>query len=182
MQGTLRVRRGPADEWKSCGAALVRPDAFHEVDARDGTVLIGFVDAESELGACSGYACSGRRCSLSSRWPRKPSSANATGLAGSRLERIGCDVPYGARGAPGLLAVTLSSSVGETARSFGAAGCSTMNVFGSIPWVVHVRATITAGCSPKFSAIAEVASDAKPRAAASPRSVLTFIAALLVVD
>jgi len=51
LQGVLRVRRGPADEWKSCGAALVRPDAFHEVDARDGAVLIGFVDAESELGA-----------------------------------------------------------------------------------------------------------------------------------
>jgi len=50
LQGALRVRRGPGDEWKSCGAALVRPDAFHEVDARDGAVLIGFVDAESELG------------------------------------------------------------------------------------------------------------------------------------
>ena len=30
---------------------LVRPDAVHEIDARDTTVLIGFVDAESELGA-----------------------------------------------------------------------------------------------------------------------------------
>ncbi len=39
LQGALRVRRGPADEWKSCGAALIRPDAFHEVDARDGAVL-----------------------------------------------------------------------------------------------------------------------------------------------
>ena len=27
------------------------PDAAHEVDARDNTVLIGFVDSESELGA-----------------------------------------------------------------------------------------------------------------------------------
>ncbi|HZT63343.1 MAG TPA: AraC family transcriptional regulator [Burkholderiales bacterium] len=51
LQGALRVRRGPADEWASCGAALVRPDAFHEVDASAGPVLIGFVDAESELGA-----------------------------------------------------------------------------------------------------------------------------------
>ena len=30
---------------------LVRPDAVHEIDARDTTVVIGFVDAESELGA-----------------------------------------------------------------------------------------------------------------------------------
>ena len=51
LGGALRVRRGPADEWASCGAALVRPDAFHEVDASAGPVLIGFVDAESELGA-----------------------------------------------------------------------------------------------------------------------------------
>ena len=34
-----------------CGAVLVRPDAVHEIDARDTTVLIGFVDSESELGA-----------------------------------------------------------------------------------------------------------------------------------
>jgi AraC-like DNA-binding protein len=51
LQGALRVRRGPAEEWKSCGAALIRPDALHEVDASAGPVLIGFVDAESELGA-----------------------------------------------------------------------------------------------------------------------------------
>jgi hypothetical protein len=34
-----------------CGAALVRADAAHEVDARHVTVLIAFVDPESELGA-----------------------------------------------------------------------------------------------------------------------------------
>jgi AraC-like DNA-binding protein len=49
--GSLRVRGGPAEPWRECGAALVRPDAWHEVDAREGTILIGFVDAESELGA-----------------------------------------------------------------------------------------------------------------------------------
>jgi AraC-like DNA-binding protein len=51
LQGTLLVRRGREDEWTRSGAVLVRPDAVHEIDARDGPVLIGFVDAESELGA-----------------------------------------------------------------------------------------------------------------------------------
>src|SRR5262245_28675925 len=51
MTGNLQIRRGPDDTWLECGAALIRPDAFHEVDARDTNVLIAFVDAESELGA-----------------------------------------------------------------------------------------------------------------------------------
>jgi AraC-like DNA-binding protein len=51
MQGTLRVRGSAAEEWRSCAAVLVRPDAVHEIDARASTVLIGFLDAESELGA-----------------------------------------------------------------------------------------------------------------------------------
>lgn len=51
MEGALLVRGNPRGEWMKCGAFLVRPDAVHEVDARDTTVLIGFVDAESELGA-----------------------------------------------------------------------------------------------------------------------------------
>jgi AraC-like DNA-binding protein len=49
-QGTLRIRSGPKDKWRVCGAALVRPDVLHEVDARGSTLLVGFVDAESELG------------------------------------------------------------------------------------------------------------------------------------
>jgi AraC-like DNA-binding protein len=51
IEGTLLVRGGPQDKWQKCRAVLVRPDALHEVDARDATVLIGFVDSESELGA-----------------------------------------------------------------------------------------------------------------------------------
>ena len=51
MRGTLLIRGRSEDQWLRCGAALVRPDAAHEVDARDTTVLIGFVDSESELGA-----------------------------------------------------------------------------------------------------------------------------------
>jgi AraC-like DNA-binding protein len=51
MRGTLMIRGGSKDPWMKCGAALVRPDATHEVDAPGTTVLIGFVDSESELGA-----------------------------------------------------------------------------------------------------------------------------------
>jgi AraC-like DNA-binding protein len=49
-RGRLRIRSGPGAAWKICGAALVRPDADHEVDARGKTLLIGFIDPESELG------------------------------------------------------------------------------------------------------------------------------------
>jgi hypothetical protein len=39
MKGTLMIRSGREDRWLKCGAALVRPDAVHEVDARNTTVL-----------------------------------------------------------------------------------------------------------------------------------------------
>jgi len=51
MSSTLLIRSDSEDPWMRCSAALVRPDAAHEVDARNTTVLIGFVDSESELGA-----------------------------------------------------------------------------------------------------------------------------------
>lgn len=51
LQGKLRIRSRPEDKWQPCGAALVGPDAPHEVDATDGTVLIAFVDPLSDLGA-----------------------------------------------------------------------------------------------------------------------------------
>jgi AraC-like DNA-binding protein len=54
MRGNLMIRGKSSDPWMRCGAALVRPDAAHEVDARDTTVVIGFVDSESELGAALG--------------------------------------------------------------------------------------------------------------------------------
>jgi len=50
LRGHLLIRGSAKGEWRKCGAALVRPDAAHEVDARSTTVLIGFVDSESELG------------------------------------------------------------------------------------------------------------------------------------
>lgn len=50
LRGKLRVR-GKGTAWVTCGAVLVRPDANHEVEARDTSVLIAFVEPESDLGA-----------------------------------------------------------------------------------------------------------------------------------
>ena len=50
LGGNLRVR-GNRTRWLSCGAVLVRPDANHEVEARNTEVLIAFVEPESDLGA-----------------------------------------------------------------------------------------------------------------------------------
>ncbi len=51
LTGSLRIRRGEGEPWRCCDAALVRANALHEVDARGATVLIGFVEPESQLGA-----------------------------------------------------------------------------------------------------------------------------------
>jgi AraC-like DNA-binding protein len=50
IRGSLMVRAGREKRWRKCSAVFVRPDALHEVDARGSTVLIGFIDAESEVG------------------------------------------------------------------------------------------------------------------------------------
>jgi AraC-like DNA-binding protein len=50
LDGTLRFRQRPRQRWTRCAAVLVRPDAWHEVNARETDVLIAFVDPESELG------------------------------------------------------------------------------------------------------------------------------------
>jgi AraC-like DNA-binding protein len=50
LDQNLRIRSGPGHEWITCGAALVRPDAPHEVDAPGDQVLLAFVEAESDLG------------------------------------------------------------------------------------------------------------------------------------
>jgi AraC-like DNA-binding protein len=74
MRGTLLIRGNPDARWMTCGAALVRPDAPHEVDARDTTVLIGFVDSESELGAALSERIEGEISCISegqvARWRR----------------------------------------------------------------------------------------------------------------
>src|SRR5262249_12810376 len=51
LDGKLCVRSGPGGKWIWCGAALVRPDALHEIDATGFSLLIAFVDVESEFGA-----------------------------------------------------------------------------------------------------------------------------------
>lgn len=50
LEKDLRIRGGARQRWIRCGAALVRPDAQHEVDATSTHVLLAFVDAESDLG------------------------------------------------------------------------------------------------------------------------------------
>ncbi|HET6195280.1 MAG TPA: hypothetical protein VFE12_05990, partial [Acetobacteraceae bacterium] len=59
LHGSLRVRGGSGTAWTTCGAVLVRPDAEHEVDAGTTAVLIGFIDAESEMGAALADRISG---------------------------------------------------------------------------------------------------------------------------
>jgi AraC-like DNA-binding protein len=51
LHGSLLVRGGRTKAWRKCGAVWVRPDAIHELDARGSTLLIGFIDAESDMGA-----------------------------------------------------------------------------------------------------------------------------------
>jgi AraC-like DNA-binding protein len=51
LHGSLLVRAGRRKAWTKCGAVWVQTDATHEVDARGTTLLIGFISAESDLGA-----------------------------------------------------------------------------------------------------------------------------------
>ena len=51
LHGSLLVRSGRKAAWKKCGAVWVQIDATHEVDARGTTLLLLFVDAESDMGA-----------------------------------------------------------------------------------------------------------------------------------
>src|SRR5262245_160880 len=51
LSGSLQIRDAPEKRWTKCPAVWIRPDAFHELDARGSTLLIGFISAESELGA-----------------------------------------------------------------------------------------------------------------------------------
>jgi protein-S-isoprenylcysteine O-methyltransferase Ste14 len=87
LQETLLARGRPGDEWTRCGAVLVRADAVHEIDARDATVLIGFVDSESELGAALCERINGDilriRASQVARWR----AALGPTLSEARVER-----------------------------------------------------------------------------------------------
>jgi hypothetical protein len=51
IQGSVRIRGGPGRRWMECGAALVKADAPHEIDAAGIDILLVFVDPQSVLGA-----------------------------------------------------------------------------------------------------------------------------------
>lgn len=51
LDGQLRVRQSSREPWRRAGAVIVRPDAPHEIDPPQTTVLIAFVDPESALAA-----------------------------------------------------------------------------------------------------------------------------------
>jgi len=81
LTGALRVRGTCADQWVEAAAVLVRPDAVHEVDARNIPVLIAFVDAVSELGtALLHQSCADITCipvAKSARWRKTLEGAAA---------------------------------------------------------------------------------------------------------
>jgi AraC-like DNA-binding protein len=64
LRGAMRARGGPDKPWTKCGAVLVRPDAVHEIDAPGNTVVIGFIDAESEIGAALSERIAGDMASV----------------------------------------------------------------------------------------------------------------------
>jgi AraC-like DNA-binding protein len=87
LSGNLLIRGAPKGDWKSCGAALVRPDATHEVDARNSAVLIGFIDWESELGQALGERIDGDFCCVPENEVARWRTALGRTLTDSRVER-----------------------------------------------------------------------------------------------
>jgi AraC-like DNA-binding protein len=87
MHGSLLIRGRSNDQWMRCRAALVRPDAAHEVDARDTTVLIGFVDSESELGAALSDRLEGDISRISEAQVARWRAALGRTLTEARVER-----------------------------------------------------------------------------------------------
>jgi AraC-like DNA-binding protein len=66
LHGMLRFRERERQRWTSGGAVLILPDAWHEVDARGTDVLIGFIDAESELGVAASHWTHGQVAAVDS--------------------------------------------------------------------------------------------------------------------
>ncbi len=85
--GTLRIRSKPGIAWKTCGAALIRPDADHEVDARGKTILVGFFDPESELGAAFAQRIKGDISRLATTDVERWRLALGSNLSQERVER-----------------------------------------------------------------------------------------------
>jgi hypothetical protein len=73
----------------------------------------------------------------------------------------------------------LSAVLGASETHCVLAGGATIKVLGSIPRWFQVRATTTAGCSPRGSAITGDTNDETIRAAESELRTLAFMAVLL---
>ena len=67
LRGSLRVRGGRNRTWRTCGAVWVRPDAIHEMDARGNPLMIGFISAESDMGAALSERIEGEIACVSAR-------------------------------------------------------------------------------------------------------------------
>jgi AraC-like DNA-binding protein len=88
LDGRVRIRAGRGRRWISCDAALIKPDALHEVEAWGSVVLIAFVEPESELGAAlvapRGPAISPMETSAVARW--RVSLGDPAALTPARVE------------------------------------------------------------------------------------------------
>ncbi len=87
LRGRVRARRGPGRRWIRGGAVLVRPDAEHEVEAPGDRVLIGFIDAESELGRTLAARTCGDIAAVPLREVSRWRAALGASLTGARVER-----------------------------------------------------------------------------------------------
>ena len=83
LHGSLLVRGGRKKAWTKCGAVWVRPDATHELDARGSTLLIAFINAESDVGA----ALSKRIDGAITRVPARRLPAGGTSWGARRMNR-----------------------------------------------------------------------------------------------
>src|SRR5262249_14249483 len=87
LHGSLLVRSARAQPWRRYGAVWVRPDAAHEVDACGGTLLIGFINARSDVGAA---------LARTHRWRDCVCARSRSRRLWLRLQRTACDLLDGA--------------------------------------------------------------------------------------
>ena len=87
MRGTVRARGGPGRHWITGGALLVRPDAVHQAEAPGDAVLIGFIDAESELGRAMAERIPGEIAAVPFREVSRWRAALGPSLTKARVDR-----------------------------------------------------------------------------------------------
>jgi AraC-like DNA-binding protein len=145
LRGTLRFRQRERQGWTTCAAVLVKPDAWHEVDARFRDVLIAFVDPESELGAAMAGRISSPVGAIApgtvARWRRQlgePASLTAarvepwvsqTLLPTRRLPSVDYRVKRVLRALPGRLAQGETVSLQALAASVGLSPSRFLHLF-----------------------------------------------------